>query len=438
MKTSQKSLTIKEIVELRKNDMVTPNYEYQRGEVWKDEQKKKLIDSVLRGYQLPLIYLHDKTITVAGRTRDSFDIIDGQQRISALYEFVEGAFPLYAVDDPKARFPKFLHHEPCPWGGKDVHGLPEDLKDRLLCTELPVAYIEDATDNEVRDLFVRLQSGFPLNAQEKRDSYPGQFTEFVLSMGGKPAIPRYPGHPFFRRVLGMKPGRDRGKTRQLAAQIATLFLERRHNGPEHFDDINATAIDDYYYMNLDFESESSDCRRLRDILSKLDDLLGDGKRPKLRGHDAIHLVLLVDSIWDDYTRSWESTLPTAQSEFSTLLAQATKSSKDGNPNQTWLSYGIRTRSNSDRGENIRRRHEYYLERMFELLGSLTLKDHRRTFGPLEREIIYWRDKRQCHVCKAEVLWDELEIHHVIRHSAGGATELSNGVAVHRQCHPRGT
>ena len=395
----------------------------------------KLIDSVLRGYQLPIIYLHYKKRTVAGLTQESYDIIDGQQRITALYDFVEGAFPLFAVDDEKARFPKFLHNEACPWGEKDFHGLSEHLKQLLLNTKLPVAKIETDNDNEVRDLFVRLQSGFPLNDQEKRDSYPGEFTNFVLSVGGKPQITRYPGHPFFRRVLGMKPGQDRGRTRRLAAQIAVLLLERRNNGSDYFTDINARSIDDYYYANLGFDSASEDCKRLREILDKLSHLLGDGRMPKLRAHDAIHLVLFLDSIWDDYTRSWEATLQDAQGSFSESLARAVQSSKQGNPDETWLNYGIWTRSNSDRGENIRRRHRYYSQCMIKFLGNLTPKDPKRAFGPLEREVIYWRDEKKCQVCHAEVLWSEAEIHHIRPHSGGGKTELENGALVHKgPCH----
>ncbi len=440
MNTDIEFMTVEELVDLRKNDMIKPNHEYQRGVVWNPDQQKKLIDSVLRGYQLPIIYLHYQTRTVATITQQSYDIIDGQQRITALHDFVEGAFPLFAVDDEKAKFPRFLQDEPCPWGGRDIHGLADDLKERLLKTELPIAKItthNSDDNNEVRDLFVRLQSGFPLNAQEKRDSYPGQFTAFILSLGGKPAIARYPGHPFFQRVLRMKPGRDRGKTRQLAAQIAMLFLERRRNGREHFADIKAREIDDYYYTNLDFDAGSADCRRLREILDKLDHLLGDGKMPKLRGHDAIHLVLLLDEMWDDYTRAWESTLQDAQSNFSAMLARAVRSTKEGDPDETWLRYGTWTRSNSDRGENIRRRHQYYSQRMFQLLGNMTPMDSKRAFSPLEREIIYWRDEKTCNVCKAEVLWNEVEIHHIVQHNEGGKTELENGVLMHRKCHPRG-
>ena len=437
MLTRQDFLTVGDMVDLRKSDMARPNPEYQRGVVWTRDQQMKLIDSVMRGYQLPIIYLHDVKRTIAGRRQEIFEIIDGQQRITALHYFVEGAFTLYHADDEKARFPKFLQQQPCRWGGKDFHGLPEDLKDKLLNTKLPVAYIETDDSNEVRDLFVRLQSGFPLNAQEKRDSYPGRFTDFILQLGGKPQIPRYPGHDFFKNVLKMKPHRDRGRTRQLAAQIAILFLERRSNGRLHFTDINARAIDDYYYANLDFDSDSADCGRLRSILDKLNSLLGTRNRPKLRAHDAIHLVLFLDSLWDEYTRSWESTLPMAQDKFSKALASAAAASRAGEPDEFWLSYGVWTRSNSDRGDNIRRRHQFYTRQMVEFLGNLAPKDTKRAFGPLEREIIYWRDGKSCRVCSAEVLWSEAEIHHIEEHSRGGETAPKNGALVHKHCHPKG-
>ncbi len=64
--------------------MLKPNPEYQRGVVWTRNQQRKLIDSVMRGYQLPIIYLHDIKKVVANRTNESYEIIDGQQRIESL------------------------------------------------------------------------------------------------------------------------------------------------------------------------------------------------------------------------------------------------------------------------------------------------------------------------------------------------------------------
>ena len=433
METNQDFLTVRALVDLHKNGMARPNHEYQRGAVWTRDQQMKLIDSVLRGYQLPVIYLHYNKKNIEGMIQESYDIIDGQQRITALHDFAEGAFPLYELDDPKAKFPKFIQEQPCDWGGKDIHSLSSELKDQFFDAKIPVAKITSDDQNEVRDLFVRLQDASELRPQEKRDAYPGQFTEFILSLGGKPILSRYPGHPFFQQVLHMKPGSDRGNTRQLAAQITMLYLERRTHGIEVFPDIRGKAIDDYYYANLDFDGGSRDCKRLREILDSLNNLLGDGKHPKTRKHEAIHLVLLLDSLWDDYTRSWEDRLQEAHGKFSKLLVEANAAKQD---HEAWLPYVYRTHASSDKSENIRIRHQYYTSKMMEFLGGLTLKDPKRIFGQTDKEIIYWRDEGKCQVCDADVRWKEAEFHHIKEHSKGGKTEIDNGALVHKGCHPQ--
>ena len=79
-----------------------------------------------------------------------------------------------------------------------------------------------------------------------------------------------------------------------------------------------------------------------------------------------------------------------------------------------------TRVNSDRAENIQRRHEFFAAKMHERL-PLKMKDPQRMFGALEREIIYYRDQKRCGECDADVIWSEAEIHHVDQHSQGGKT-----------------
>ena len=60
MKTSQRQKSIEELAALVTSDMIKVNPEYQRGVVWNETQQKKLIDSLFRGYTLPLLYLHEK------------------------------------------------------------------------------------------------------------------------------------------------------------------------------------------------------------------------------------------------------------------------------------------------------------------------------------------------------------------------------------------
>ena len=75
---------------------------------------------MLRGYPIPLIYLHHIKRDVAGRKREDLEIIDRQQRINSLSDFKEGAFRVFdpVKDAEEAEFPSFIQAQPCPWGGK--------------------------------------------------------------------------------------------------------------------------------------------------------------------------------------------------------------------------------------------------------------------------------------------------------------------------------
>jgi hypothetical protein len=150
------------------------------------------------------------------------------------------------------------------------------------------------------------------------------------------------------------------------------------------------------------------------------------------------LVLLVDSLLDDYTKSWEKEFANGFDMFRKRLAEDTRSRFENPTAEYWLHYGQWTRTNSDRAATIEQRHQFFSERMREIMKP-QLKDPTRAFGPLEREIIYYRDKKQCQApgCGVDVPWSDSEIHHVDQHSTGGATKLGNGALVHKSCHPKG-
>jgi len=432
-------ITIKELLDLKKEGMLSVNHEYQRGAVWTISQKKKLVDSVLRGYPIPLIYLHHIKKSIGQFNSQSLEVIDGQQRINSLYEFKEGAFKLFdpIKDDREARFPDFIRHYPCTWGGQSFDTFSNDLKEQFLSAELAIVYIETTNSHEARDLFVRLQAGMPLNAQEKRDAWPGQFTEFILKLGGKPEIPKYPGHEFFNNLMKGNRLKDRGRIRQTAAQIAMLYFTRRSTDGRDFCTIKNRAIDDFYYKNLDFDGSDPMAQRLIKILDILLDLLDDKTRKKIIGHEAIHLVLMADSLMDDYTLSWHDKLAPAFDDFRANLAEATINRDELPAPEYWAKYGVHARTASDMAKTIHQRHQFFLKQMFSYLDP-QLKDPKRLFGPIEREIIYYLDKKKCCICNAEVLWDDMDIHHINAHSDGGTTKIENGILVHRGCHPKGS
>jgi hypothetical protein len=435
MQASLKLETVQTLLDLRSNHMLSANPEYQRGVVWDESQKKRLIDSVLRGYPLPLFYLHHISKMVGEFSRNDFEVIDGQQRLNALSEFREGAFPLFdpVLDEKKARFPSFISENDCPWGRKRFEDLSDDLKSKFLQTTLSVVYITTDQVNEARDLFIRLQGGMPLTPQEKRDAWPGNFTEYILRIGGKTGIARYPGNDFFRHVM-KEATKKRGEARNVAAQMAAVYLSRRRNGS--YSDVNSAAIDSCYHENLNFDLKGEEAKRFVQILDILAELLRDGKRSRVLGHEAISLLLLVDSMIDDYSPSWRDHLASAFDNFRAKLAVATKDRYDA-PSDYWNKYGQLARTSSDQGETIERRHRFFVQEMLPLLQAKT-KDPVRIFGPLEREIIYARDRGICQspTCGGSLKWSDMEIHHIDQHSEGGKTDVANGASVHKDCHPK--
>ena len=87
------------------------------------------------------------------------------------------------------------------------------------------------------------------------------------------------------------------------------------------------------------------------------------------------------------------------------------------------------------------RDQFFTEKMYGWLKP-QMKDPTRIYGPLEREIIYYRDKKICQVCALngnghEVTWCDHEIHHVTEHAQGGQTTLENGALMCKHCHPKG-
>ena len=411
--------------------MLIVNHEYQRAAVWSEGQQKKLIDSVMRGYPLPLFYLHHRINNVAGMQSEGLEIIDGQQRINALYEFSEGALKLFdpLKDDKKAKFPNFIKDSPCAWAGLNFLGLSEKLKTDFLGTEISIVKVTTDIEDEARDLFIRLQAGLPLNAQEKRDAWPGGFTELVLKFGGKSEITRYPGHDFFRQLI-KKNSTDRGAVRQLCAQISMLFFGHATKG--NWIDIGTQQVDDFYYQNLGFDITSPRVERFSKILDLAVELFHSQTSPKLLGYEAIHVVLLIDSLLDEYTTSWKVNFIAAYDSFKQQTAIA-KKNREG---EYWNEYGALTQTQSAQARTIQRRHTFFVKKMFNLLHPKLL-DKTRLFGNIEREIVYYRDLKKCAVCAEEIKWDDLEIHHVEEHQVGGLTVIDNAVPVHKDHHPKG-
>jgi uncharacterized protein with ParB-like and HNH nuclease domain len=64
---------------------------YQRRSVWNQEYKDFFVDTVLRNFPCPAIFLHEE---VKPDGRSPYSVVDGKQRLSALFEFSRGDYPV--------------------------------------------------------------------------------------------------------------------------------------------------------------------------------------------------------------------------------------------------------------------------------------------------------------------------------------------------------
>jgi hypothetical protein len=200
MKSELKTRPLQELATLYPEKLPV-NREYQRGTKWRLPQKQALVDSLLRGYQIPLFYVHIQKTSgyTAGSVNEIAWLVDGQQRLASITDFLKNRFSL---PDPEigalTTVAPAVMITGSAWAGKTFDELSSEDRERLLGTKLQVVEMHTQDEDEVRDLFIRLQAGTPLTAQEKRDAWPGDFTTFVIRHAGKREHPDSNPKPFFQ------------------------------------------------------------------------------------------------------------------------------------------------------------------------------------------------------------------------------------------------
>lgn len=124
--------TVGDLIDYERDNVLRVNQEYQRGLRWTEMQKRMFIDSIFRSYSIPAFYFHKKQTSTRKIQNTHFDIVDGQQRINAIFSYSEDAFSLLDPStDTGFRFPSFVKDYPCEWGGKRFGELSKDLQDQL-------------------------------------------------------------------------------------------------------------------------------------------------------------------------------------------------------------------------------------------------------------------------------------------------------------------
>jgi hypothetical protein len=248
---------------LNKYDFDPP---YQRKSVWSEEKQSFLIDSILRNFPMPPIFLQQKIENATGKTR--YELIDGKQRLTAIVRFIKGEIACSSELADEG-------NEGDEVAGKFFADLdtPElaDYKSHFWRYSVPIEYIDTDSKKLIDDIFDRLnRNGEPLTGQELRNAQYHN-THFSNLVTAKSEL------PFWKQRLA---GLDLARMEDLEFIAEALFVLLQ-NGPQH---ANAEEIDQLYDHYCSANQSFTKADQQFDVVTAfLDDLHLDFDGFKIRG-----------------------------------------------------------------------------------------------------------------------------------------------------------
>lgn len=159
------------------------NRRYQRKLVWTLDEKRMFIDSIISGYPVPIVLLAERN----SDTHSLFEIIDGMQRLNAIFSFIENEynvrdryFDLNTMAETKALLDseELTQREP---------KLDRNACVRIASYTVPFSIYEFKSDGDVDEVFRRINSGGrKLSRQELRIAgATGHFAQVVRIIAAK-------------------------------------------------------------------------------------------------------------------------------------------------------------------------------------------------------------------------------------------------------------
>jgi hypothetical protein len=189
--------------------------EYQRqGGVWSEEDESFLIDSIINDYDIPKLYLADFTsiATKLNEDKKRYAVIDGKQRLEALFRFFNNEYPLATnttwVDNPKTQISGLFY--------SDLQASHADLASKIAEFPLPIMHVITDEVERINQLFVRLNKGSSLTGAEKRNAMLGPVPKVIR---------RLSEHVFFKEYVRYKA--KRGQNLNAAAKLLRFELARK-------------------------------------------------------------------------------------------------------------------------------------------------------------------------------------------------------------------
>lgn len=147
LKYTVRSREIVDLMQAMRTSRLTLSPYFQRNLVWRDSHRRDFIDTILKGYPFPQIFLARGPIDLETMS-SSQAVVDGQQRLNTIRDFINGKLTM---------------------DGKTFRDMSVEVREEFLKYEVAVIDFDlDVGDPRLKDVFHRLNRTFySLSAIEK-------------------------------------------------------------------------------------------------------------------------------------------------------------------------------------------------------------------------------------------------------------------------------
>ena len=376
----------------------------QRSLVWTIDQKRLLIDSLLREYDVPKIYFQKKIES----GKRFYDVYDGQQRLDTIYKYFENNFSLSNED------PISIDGEHYEVANRTYDELDQVLQVRLQETQLTCVILEGFSQDEVEDMFLRLQHGTPLNAPEKRRAINGNMRDVVK---------RLADHGIFKKENFLNYDDRRYAFEDSVAKVLHQFIHQDHVS------ISPAAIRKTYEANSNITINHSACVAFNSCANWI--IAHFPEPPLLKKFSFITLFWVIREMKETYAiKGLEKQIAQAFLDFE--LERHSENQKDlDDRDPVMVSYSDYARSDSP--PNMLRRSEILIRYILGQVPSLSMLDEKRDFDQNQRYVLFRRSNQICQSCEKDIKFNSFHADHVVPFSHGGRTSIENGQALCKEC-----
>lgn len=164
--------TINDYIEWHETHKLELSPKFQRRSAWTTPAKAYLIDTIIRGFPIPHVYIREKTDVQKRLT--TREVVDGQQRLRTIIECYHGDVKISGVHNKQL-------------AGQSFTTFDAEKQQAFLDYPIPTAVLKSASDKDVIDVFSRLNANtLPLNTQERYNAkYFGHFKQCVFELGAE-------------------------------------------------------------------------------------------------------------------------------------------------------------------------------------------------------------------------------------------------------------